>query len=409
MVATLRSPDTASVVNSAEGQLAGEAERLGGRAWQRELGCLATPPGDYRRAVSIVPAADGGYVVGGGTVGCGSGNNCAALSGVQCALVEKVSADRRRGVGARVQRRRHRERDRKIRQTSDGGYIAAGTINDANQNPGGLILKLDGRGAVRWQRQLGPAGSTEVLLHDVRQTSDDGYVVTGYIENPRAPDASASVLVVRLDASGNVIWQRSFKGPSGPGELDCSHRLFDHPERGRRLPRQRSLGQRSGAETCCSGALLLKLDSAGNIRWQNALSGGLYCFFNGFNETCTNLAGSSTRPSRQPTAATCSPATRPETERRRPIEPWLAKVDSAASSSGSTSTTRPTIHGQAAQRVLRRLGRGERRRLRLARLHRERHDGTRGAVGSRPTAPGSRAQVAPTCTPAPRSTQSTHR
>ena len=34
--------------------------------WQRDLGCLSTPPGDYADGVSIVQTADGGYVVGGG-------------------------------------------------------------------------------------------------------------------------------------------------------------------------------------------------------------------------------------------------------------------------------------------------------------------------------------------------------
>lgn len=263
----------------------------GGARWQRELGCLGNPPRDYALGSAIVPTADGGYVVGGGTIGCGSGNNCAAFSGVQCALVEKVSA-----AGAVVWARVYNAGATgsgidKIRPTRDGGFIAVGTINDANQNIGGLILKLNGRGAVRWQRQLGPAGSTDVLLHDVRQTSDDGYVLTGYIENPRAPDASASVLVVRLDASGNVVWQRSFKGPSGPGESTAvtAYSIVQSADGGFLVS-----GYWDNAPapmTCCSGALLLKLDAAGNIRWQNALSGGLYCFFNGFNETCANLAG----------------------------------------------------------------------------------------------------------------------
>src|SRR5688572_19825047 len=35
------------------------------------------------------------------------------------------------------------------------------------------------------------------------------------------------------------------------------------------------------------GALLLKLDSDGNIQWQRAYNGGVYCYFNGFNTTCT--------------------------------------------------------------------------------------------------------------------------
>src|SRR5262249_17656044 len=40
-----------------------------------------------------------------------------------------------------------------------------------------------------------------------------------------------------------------------------------------------------------AGALLLKLDSNGNIEWQQEHNGGVYCYFNGFNETCTIIIG----------------------------------------------------------------------------------------------------------------------
>ncbi len=49
-----------------------------------------------------------------------------------------------------------------IRQTSDGGFVAAGSTYDSSQNTGavsalilkvdGLILKVDGQGNVQWQR-----------------------------------------------------------------------------------------------------------------------------------------------------------------------------------------------------------------------------------------------------------------
>jgi len=42
-----------------------------------------------------------------------------------------------------------------IRQTSDGGFVAAGSTYDSSQNTGAvsaLILKVDGQGNVQWQR-----------------------------------------------------------------------------------------------------------------------------------------------------------------------------------------------------------------------------------------------------------------
>jgi len=42
-----------------------------------------------------------------------------------------------------------------IRQTSDRGFVAAGSTYDSSQNTGAvsaLILKVDGQGNVQWQR-----------------------------------------------------------------------------------------------------------------------------------------------------------------------------------------------------------------------------------------------------------------
>jgi len=40
-----------------------------------------------------------------------------------------------------------------------------------------------------------------------------------------------------------------------------------------------------------SNYLLLKLDSSGNIQWQKAYTGGQYCYYNGYSEQCYTLGG----------------------------------------------------------------------------------------------------------------------
>src|SRR5262245_44366648 len=67
-----------------------KANAVGAPQWQEEIGCFDTPPGDYSDALSVQPTGDGGYVLAGGTLGCGSGSVCPATSGIQCGLVEKV-------------------------------------------------------------------------------------------------------------------------------------------------------------------------------------------------------------------------------------------------------------------------------------------------------------------------------
>ena len=133
-------------------------DSLGSPQWQKELGCFNTPPGAYALGVSAQQTSDGGYILGGGTIGCGSKSSCPALSGIQCALVDKLDSAGNpiwtyvylAGPGS--------SGVTQIRQTSDGGYIAVGSTTDLNQNTGGLIIKLDGSGSVQWQRELGPVG-----------------------------------------------------------------------------------------------------------------------------------------------------------------------------------------------------------------------------------------------------------
>jgi hypothetical protein len=302
----------------------------GSPQWQRELGCLSTPPGDYSDGVSILQTSDGGYVVGGGTIGCGTGSDCPSTSGLTCALVEKVSSTGTIEWANVYAAGALSSVITKIRQSSDGGLIAVGTATDANHNIAGLVLKLDGQGNVGWQRQIGPGSPTAQLLNDVQQTPDGGYVVTGQLESPNATGQTlASVLVVKLDASGNVVWQRSYNSFTSTGSPTASNNALSilQASDGGYLVAGNWVNAPS-PDQCCSGALMLKLDAAGHIQWQNALSGGLYCFFNGFNETCTNLTA--VAYTAHQTADGGYVLTGDETLKltdETPLEPWVAKVD----------------------------------------------------------------------------------
>lgn len=86
-----------------------------------------------------------------------------------------------------------------LRQTSDGGYIVwgqyyIGRLGIANY----WILKLDASGAVIWQKSY--ADPTELLSYpeSVTQTPDGGYLVLDYSN------------VMRLDPNGSVMWRLSY-------------------------------------------------------------------------------------------------------------------------------------------------------------------------------------------------------
>ena len=136
-----------------------KASAVGAPQWQEELGCLGGAPGDYSIASSLRQTSDGGYVLAGGTIGCGSGDACPELSGFTCGLIEKVDSTGAVVWAQAYQAGYYSTVFEQIKQTSDGGYVAVGDATDANQRTGALIVKLDSVGNIQWQRELGPTGT----------------------------------------------------------------------------------------------------------------------------------------------------------------------------------------------------------------------------------------------------------
>jgi len=295
--------------------------------WQREVGCASGAPGDYGLALSTQQLSDGGYILGGGILGCGG-------LYVQRALVEKLDAQGRVVWAFAYSAGSNGSAINQIRQTTDGGYIAVGSVSGADGHLGALILKLDGAGTVQWQRKLDPTGSTGAYFNAVRQTSDGGYVAIGeyYVVGQSYPYPN-SVLVASFDPSGNVRWQKGFNNVDDRG----SPSGYEHALSGIQTSDGGYLvvGNWSNAipgpfpQEDSAGALLLKLDSGGNIVWQKAYNGGIYCYFNGYNTVCTIITA--LPYSVHPTADggyVLAGLGQLELLDSVPQVPWLAKVDS---------------------------------------------------------------------------------
>jgi hypothetical protein len=304
-------------------------DRYGAPQWQEEVGCFNLPPGSFAYGVSLEQTADGGYVVGGGTIGCGSSTICPQLSGIQCALVERLDP-----TGGLVWARVYSTGAswtavNAIRQTTDGGFVAAGSAQD--DRIGALILRLDSSGNVVWQRQLGPAGTTSAYLNDVRQTADGGFVATGEFETPSGDRPRTSVLLVKVDPNGNVLWQRGFNtldGNGAPNAAEHALSVINTSDGGYLVAG--NWDDTTSPGTCCRGALLLKLDANGTPQWQKAYSGGVYCFFNGYSQTCSAL-GSVAYSVHQTSDGGYVLAGDGDLKLNdsAPLVPWLARVDAS--------------------------------------------------------------------------------
>jgi hypothetical protein len=296
-----------------------KASAVGAPQWQELIGCLNGAPGDYADEVSLQQTSDGGYVLAGGTIGCGSGSECPELTGLQCGLIERLDSAGQI-VWARVY---SADADGtgfwQIKQTSDGGYVAVGNATDVNHNSGALILKLDSLGNVQWQRQLGPTGTSQAYFYAVQQTADGGFVAAGELNtgtNSSLGLPLISVLAVKFDAAGNVNWQRGFNdiGSTGVTATEHTQAIAQTADGGYAIGG--SWGSATtGPGSCCEGALLLKLTASGSIQWQTAYSGGVVCGY----LSCTDIGGDvyslhQTADGSYLLAGDAGP-------------PWLAKVD----------------------------------------------------------------------------------
>ncbi len=149
-------------------------------------------------------------------------------------------------------------------QTSEGGYIIAGETKSYGAGQADCwIIRLDSAGGILWQKAYG--GSYDDILCSIRQTSDGGYIAAGltYSYGSGAP-ASSDLWVLRLDSAGDVGWQKNYGGP-GYDDAGC---VLETPS-GDFLVTGRSNSYSAGDYDLW----ILKLDSSGNIFWQKKYGG----------------------------------------------------------------------------------------------------------------------------------------
>ncbi|MEO9004853.1 MAG: T9SS type A sorting domain-containing protein [Ginsengibacter sp.] len=171
---------------------------------------------------------------------------------------------------------------RAVLQTTDGGYIVAGWAE--NSFDGGVtdnhgrsdfwIVKLNNLGNIEWQKSLG--GSGEDYATAIDQTTDGGYIVAG---TSASFDGDGSVTqrlndywVVKLSSTGNIEWQKNFGG-SNSDEASAIHQTTD----GGYIVAGSSQSS-DGDITSSHGVFVndywvVKLTSTGSIEWEKSLGG----------------------------------------------------------------------------------------------------------------------------------------
>lgn len=97
-----------------------------------------------------------------------------------------------------------------VRQTSDNGYIVAGTTGSVvNTNSDVYLFKLDSLGELVWSKHFGTSAGSE-NGKKVIQIPDGGYLVVGFSNSSGI--SGYDVYVIKTDAEGNLIWENKYGG-----------------------------------------------------------------------------------------------------------------------------------------------------------------------------------------------------
>lgn len=203
--------------------------------WQKTIG-----GGGGERSVSVAFTSDGGYILGGVSNSGISGEKTDTCRGQYDYWIVKLDAS-----GSVQWQKTYGGADNgpgmvlftgtdnlsKIIQTSDGGYMAGGYSNsgisgdkvDSNRSgPESFfndywVVKMDTLGNIEWQKTIG--GNEEDRLYDLIQTNDGGYLLGGYSnewslsgEKTAASYGGSDYWIVKLDASGNILWDKTHGG-----------------------------------------------------------------------------------------------------------------------------------------------------------------------------------------------------
>jgi len=96
-----------------------------------------------------------------------------------------------------------------VQQTLDGGYFIAGYTYSVGRSEHAWLIKTDADGDTVWTKVLGSAKGGD-LARSAQQTSDGGYIITGYTSSFGA--GRNDVWLIKMNSFGDTLWTKTFGG-----------------------------------------------------------------------------------------------------------------------------------------------------------------------------------------------------
>ena len=157
----------------------------GNELWNKTFG----GPG-YDYGYSVQQTSNGGYVISGGTDSENGGDIYLIKTDDNGDSLWTIT------IGGNSE-----DYSYSVQQTTDGGYIIAGSTNSfGNGDSDVYLIKTDGSGNELWNKTFG--GSEYDEGYSVQQTTDGGYIIAGSTNS--IGNGNSDVYLIKTDGNGNV-------------------------------------------------------------------------------------------------------------------------------------------------------------------------------------------------------------
>ena len=146
-----------------------------------------------------------------------------------------------------------------VTSTYAGGYAVAGATRETLVDYIAWVRKLDAAGNLEWQRNF--TSEYVIYLRSIVETNEGDLVVAG---NTYLPEKESEILLIKMDSEGNVKWTKNY----GRADYDDGANSVIITSDGSYV-----LAGWTGTEETNYDNWVVKTDSDGNLQW-NASFGG---------------------------------------------------------------------------------------------------------------------------------------
>ncbi|MGB3478352.1 MAG: T9SS type A sorting domain-containing protein [bacterium] len=220
-------------------------------SWTKVYGSLEN---DYAREVE--QTVDGGYIITGFTF---AGATTCDLWLVKTDSMGDTLWTKTYGLASVY------EAGRSIDLTTDNGYIIVGTTNPGGLQEDILLVRTDSMGDTLWTKTFGQPGAYQDFAYSVQQTTDGGYIMTGFGGLGPGGNIAPNIYLIKTDTNGNLEWFNTYDADTS---WDMAFSVQQTADQGYIIA-----GIISPFPYDSSDIYLIKTDSLGDTLWTKTYGG----------------------------------------------------------------------------------------------------------------------------------------